>query len=133
MLSNYGIPLGVDLRGGKCSMQKFRHEAEKEKIRKEALETHARLSELFKKDRLAFERERKRIIDELINSVEDEAQRSRLIAFQKSWDKKMRGAGSNHNRFVLAQTFFWDHFYEKWHPSIQKLNALLNPKLSEKL
>jgi hypothetical protein len=106
---------------------------EKEKREKESLEEHARLSKLFKQDRLAFERERKRKTDEVINSVEDEEQRNRLRALQESWDKKMRGAGSRHNRFVLAQTFFWQHFHEIWHPAIEKFNFALNGKTSSKL
>ena len=85
---------------------------EKEKWRRESLEEHARLSELFKKDRFAFENERKRKIDELINSAGDEVERHRLRELQDSWDKKMRNAGSRQNRFVLAQSLFWDHFYE---------------------
>ena len=39
------------------------------------MEGHARLSKLFKEDRLGFERERKRMIDEIINSEEDEEKR----------------------------------------------------------
>jgi hypothetical protein len=103
-------------------------EQEKEKREKESLEKHARLSTLFKEDRFAFEQERKRMIEEIINSVEDEEQRSRLRDFQDLWDKKMRGAGSKHNRFVQAQTFFWEHFHEVWHPSIIKFTRLLGNK-----
>ena len=99
---------------------------EREKIRKEALEEHARLHKLFVEDRLSFERERKRMIDNVINSAEDEELRQALKALQADWDRKMRGAGSRHNRVVLAQTFFWDHFHEKWYPAVQKFNALLN-------
>ena len=87
-------------------MEGLKWEKEKEKREKESLEKHARLSKLFKEDRFAFERERKRMIDEIIISVEDEEQRNRLRVFQKSWDKKMRGAGSRHKRFIQAQTFF---------------------------
>jgi len=109
-------------------MEGLKWEKEKEKREKESLEKHARLSKLFKEDRFAFERERKRMIDEIINSVEDEDQKDRLRVFQESWDKKMRGAGSRHNRFVQAQTLFWEHFHETWHPTIQKFNFLLNSK-----
>ena len=109
-------------------MQRLKWEEEKEKRRKEALERHTRLSKLFKENRFAFERERKRMIDEVINSAEDEEQKNRLRAFQGSWDKKMRGAGSRDNRFVLAQTFFWDHFFETWTPAIQQFNFHLNGK-----
>lgn len=109
-------------------MKRLNWEQEKEKREKESLEEHARLSKLFKQDRFAFERERKRMIDEVINSVEDEEQRNRLRAFQESWDKKMTSAGSKHNRFVQAQTLFWEHFHEIWHPSIVTFNHLLNNK-----
>lgn len=113
-------------------MERLMWEKEKENREKESLEEHARLSKLFKQDRLSFERERKRKIDEVINSAEDEEQRNRLRALQESWDKKMRGAGSRHNRFVLAQTFFWQHFHEIWHPAIEKFNSILNGKVSSK-
>jgi len=109
-------------------MKSLKWGEEKEKREKESLEKHARLSKLFKEDRFAFERERKWMIGEIINSVEDEEQRNRLRGFQESWDKKMRGAGSKHNRFIQAQTFFWEHFHEIWHPSIVKFNCLLNNK-----
>jgi Protein of unknown function (DUF3135) len=109
-------------------MESMTWQKEKEKRKKASLKKHARLSRLFKKDRLAFERERKEMIDEVINSVKDGDQRSRLRAFQASWDKKMRGAGSSHNRFVLAQTFFGEHFHEVWNPAIQKYNVMLNGK-----
>ena len=58
-------------------MEGLKWEKEKEKREKESLEKHARLSKLFKEDRFAFERERKRMIDEIINSVEDEDQKDR--------------------------------------------------------
>ena len=113
-------------------MERLKWEEKKEERRNESLGRHARLSKLFKEDRLTFERERKRMIDQVINSVEDEDQRSRLRALQESWDKKMRGAGSGHNRFVLAQTLFWEHFHEIWHPTIQKFNSTLNGKSDQK-
>ena len=113
-------------------MESLKWQKEKEKREKASLEKHASLSRLFKKDRLAFERERKEMIDEFINSVKDGDQQSRLRAFQASWDKKMRGAGSSHNRFVLAQTFFWEHFHEVWHPAVQKYNVILNGKLDDR-
>ena len=109
-------------------METMKYEQEKEKRRKEALERHARLHKLFVEDRLSFERERKRIIDEFINNVEDKERRDNLRILQDSWDTKMRHAGSEHNRLVLAQTIFWDHFFEKFRPAIQKLNFMLNSK-----
>jgi hypothetical protein len=104
-------------------MDKFIWAEEKEKWRRESLEEHARLSELFRKDRFAFENERKRRIDELINSAGDEEEKERLRALQGSWDKKMRNAGSRHNRFVLAQSLFWEHFYEVWQQALQQLTS----------
>ncbi|MBW1702951.1 MAG: DUF3135 domain-containing protein [Deltaproteobacteria bacterium] len=109
-------------------MESLKWAEEKDKREKEALERHATLSRLFRKDRFAFERERKRMIDEVIGSVKDEEQRNRLRALQERWDKIMKSAGSKHNRFVLAQTFFWEHFHETWHPAILKFNVLLNGK-----
>ncbi len=109
-------------------MDRLKWEEERQKREKESLERHVRLSKLFKEDRFAFERERKRMIQEVIDSSEDEEQRNRLLALQESWDKKMRGAGSRHNRFVPAQTFFWDHFFETWTPAIQQFNLHLNGK-----
>ena len=94
---------------------------EKEEREKKALEGHARPSKQFQEDRLGLERERERMIDEIINSEEDEDKRKGLRALRGSWDKEMRGAGSRHNRFVLAQTLFWEHFHEVWHPNIRKL------------
>lgn len=98
---------------------------EKDKREIRALEKHARLSRLYREDRFAFERERRRLIDEVISSAKDEKLRVRLRSFQESWDRKMRGAGSGHNRFVLAQRLFWEHFHETWKPHIQKLNAII--------
>jgi hypothetical protein len=89
-----------------------------------ALENHRRLHRLFVEDRLAFERERKRTIDGLINSVEEEGLRARLREQQGLWDKRMKHAGSSHNRFVLAQTFFRDHLLQNWLPALRRLNEV---------
>lgn len=99
---------------------------DQEERKKASLEGHSRLSKLFKEDRVSFERERRRLIQEVIQSARDEEQRERLRAFQASWDKRMRGAGSAHNRFVLAQTFFGQHFHNSWLPGIQEFNSALN-------
>lgn len=107
-------------------MQNLNWRQDKAKREKEALERHARLSRLFKKDRFAFERERKRMIDEIICNVKDEDQACTLRDLQAKWDKRMKNAGSNHNRFVLAQALFWEHFHETWHPTLVKYNSMLN-------
>lgn len=110
------------------AMERLNWQEEKEKIEKESLERHARLSKLFKEDRLSFERERKRMIDQVINSTDDEEQRKRLRDLQTTWDRRMKAAGSSHNRFVLAQSLFWSHFHETWHPAIKQLNSTINNK-----
>lgn len=101
---------------------------EKLKREKEALDRHARLSKLFREDRLAFERERRRTLDEFFDAIEDEETRDELKAFQRAWETRMKHAGSAHNRFVLAQTFFWEHFYESWTPAIREFKSLLSGK-----
>ena len=100
-------------------------ELEKRKIEEKALEEHARLSKLFNEDRLTFERERKRMIQEVINGAKDEEQKKRLRSLQKSWDDKMKKAGSKHNRFVLAQHLFWKHIDEKWNPALREYSRSL--------
>ena len=101
---------------------------DKENRKRLSLERHSRLSKLFREDRLAFDRERKRLIEEVIQSASSEERKEKLRALQASWDKRMRGAGSAHNRFVLAQTFFWDHFHNSWLPAIQMFESVLKKK-----
>jgi len=105
---------------------------EKEQRKHQALEEHARLHRLYRENRFAFERERKRMIHDLIGRVEDAEQKKRLWEFQATWEKRMRGAGSDHNRLVLAQCFFWEHVHEKWLPAIQGLDRLLNGRHDKK-
>lgn len=102
-------------------------ESDKEKREQEALERHARLARLFKEDRFAFERERRRMIEEVIESAEDDGQKARLRAFQEDWNRRMKNAGSRQNRFVLAKAFFWEHFHDVWQPAIEEFNRVLNP------
>jgi len=104
---------------------------QKEERDKAALKEHKRLSRLFKKDRFRFELERKEMIADIINSAPDEEQRKNLRSLQATWDRRMKSAGSAHNRYVLAQSFFWEHFHEKWHPAISKANQMLNPPGAE--
>jgi len=60
---------------------------EREQRRKASVERHGRLSRLFREDRLAFERERKRMIQEVLQSAEDPGQREKLCALQAAWEK----------------------------------------------
>ena len=107
-------------------MERTNLQEELEMNREAAVERHMWLHNLFVEDRLGFERERKRMIDEFLNGIDDPDKRDRMIALQKSWDNKMRNAGSAHNRFVLARTFFWSHFHETWQPAIREFSAVLN-------
>jgi len=100
--------------------------AEKEKREAASLAEHQRLSRLFRENRFLFEIERKKMIAEIIDSAGDEEQKNSLRSLQDAWDKRMKSAGSEHNRYVLAQTFFWEHFHEKWHPTIKKSSQALN-------
>lgn len=103
-------------------------EDQKEEREKVALEKHRRLSRLFKEDRFRFELERKTMIADVIDSAPDQEQRENLRSLQATWDRRMKSAGSAHNRYVLAQSFFWEHFHEKWYPAIKKANQVLNPQ-----
>ncbi len=99
---------------------------EKEHRRQKALERHWELHRLYKENRFLFERKCRKMIEDFINSVEDPEIREKLWDLQKAWDKRMQKAGSNHNRFVLAQSFFWDHFYEKWLPTLKGASESLS-------
>ncbi len=103
-------------------MDQKQWEEETEQRKEEYLKRHARMAKLFVEDRLAFERERKRLFDEFFSGIEDEDMRGRLRALQTSFEKRMKNAGSAHNRFVLVQTFFWDHFHNVWQPALERMN-----------
>ena len=113
------------------TMEKLNWEKDRQKREKNALEKHARLHKLYVENRFAFEQERRRIINGFLDNIEDEERKNRLREWQKSWDNKMRHAGSAHNRFILAQALFWRHFEERWHPTIQKANRILNGHRAE--
>jgi len=100
---------------------------QKKEREKAALKKHEQLSRLFREDRFRFELERKKMIAEVIDTAPDEAQRDTLRSIQATWDKRMKSAGSRHNRYVLAQSFFWEHFHEVWHPAIKKASQVLTP------
>jgi hypothetical protein len=103
-------------------MEQFQWDEEAEQRKEQYLKRHERMAKLFVEDRLTFERERKRLLDEFFNGIEDEGMRGRLRALQASFEKRMKNAGSAHNRFVLAQTFFWDHFHNIWQPGLARMN-----------
>ena len=104
---------------------------QKEEREKAALKEHTRLSKLFKEDRFRFELERRETIADVIASAPNPELREKLRCMQSTWDRRMKSAGSAHNRYVLAQSFFWEHFHEKWHPAIKEANQVLNPPGAE--
>lgn len=99
---------------------------EKPEREKAALERHERLSKLFRENRFLFEMEVRKMRDAVIDNAPDESLRQKLRAIQNDWDRKLNGAGTRDNRFVLARTFFWEHFNDVWLPGIQQVNIRLN-------
>src|ERR1035437_1631176 len=67
------------------AMDRFQWEEEKEQRRAEYLKWHAQMAKLFGEGRLAFERERKRLLDEFFNGIENEDMRRRLRVLQTSF------------------------------------------------
>jgi len=118
------------------SMENICRKTEKQKREKEALECHDQLHRLFTEDRLSFEKERKRMIDEFFKNIKDKKIKKKLWELQIKWDKNMKNADSEHNRFVLAKKMFWDHFHENWNPAINEFDSLLKeinaPSLNKK-
>lgn len=113
-------------------MEKFNLEEELEAIEEKAIAKHERLHKLFKENRFAFEIERKRMINEVIESANSKSQEKRLRAIQNSWDNKMKKAGSKNNRLVLAQHLFWEHFNNTWNPLIQECSKELRGMVGQK-
>jgi uncharacterized protein DUF3135 len=93
---------------------------EQEERERICLKEHDRLAELFQKDRLSFERERKRLIEDIIAAAPGEKYRANLTLMQLRVDKILGAAGSQHNRFVMMQTLFWDHIVNVWIPALNR-------------
>ena len=89
-------------------MEMKRWEDAKEEREKQALAFHDRMSTLFSEDRLAFEREKRKLVKEAIDLARSPEEKEKLQALQNVIDRKMRSAGSEHNRLVLMQQLFWD-------------------------
>lgn len=83
------------------------------------LEEHDRLHRLFVVDRLSFERERKRLIDETINWSQSKTGTNTLRELQNKWDAILRHACSEHNRFILIQMLFWEQVRNVWLPALK--------------
>ncbi len=114
-------------------MEKFNWEEERKTVNENAAAQHERLHKLFNENRFAFEIERKRMINEIIEGAANEAQKKRLREIQESWDTKMKNAGSKNNRLVLAQHLFWDHVENIWNPFIQECSRELKSLIRQKV
>ncbi len=101
-------------------VRKLQRDVEREDRKRKALQEHARLARLFREDRLAFEREKRRMVREVIDSASSEEQRLKLQAIQESWDRRMRGAKLPENRLVLAKHFFFEHIRTMWRPLLEQ-------------
>ena len=88
---------------------------------------HKRLSKLFRENPEEFEAERVCMIEELIENAPPE-QQLKLRAIQAKWDATMKKAGSESNRLAMAQSMFWNNFFDEWKPTFDKLNSSLNKK-----
>ena len=113
-------------------METLDWEQGREQREKEAREEHGRLYRLFRENRFAFELERKRAIETVIQSAPTEEQREQLRALQASWDHRLKNSGPPENRFILAKTLFWDHFHRVWDPGIQQVTQALSGRLDQK-
>ena len=106
-------------------MEIFDWEEEREVVSKKAVTEHERLHKLFNENRFAFEIERKKMINNVIENAPTETQKKKLKAIQESWDNKMKKAGSKNNRLVLAQHLFWEHVNNIWNPLLQECSREL--------
>ena len=113
-------------------MEIFNWEEERKIVNKKAIAQHERLHKLFNENRFEFEIEKRKMINEIIDSARSEEQKKRLRALQDSWDKKMKKAGSKHNRFVIAQHLFWNHVENIWNPFLQSCSRELRTLIRQK-
>ncbi len=104
-------------------MEKF--EDNREKFKERALDKHKFMSELYKKNRFMFEIEVKKEIEALIKSAPEELQ-PMLKETQEYWNSKMKGAGSKHNRLVLAEQILMDQFVNVFQPAVKNAETALN-------
>lgn len=90
--------------------------------RQQFLDEHDRLANLFKDDRFAFERERKRIIKE---SIDHMYTRDRRRLQQQELDRILSSTGSSDNRFAMIQALFWHNLFQKWQPALHNNSTTL--------
>lgn len=86
---------------------------------------HDKMSKLFKEDPEAFEKETKKLTEELITSASPENQ-LKLRLIQSKWDNMMNKGNDPHNRLVFAQSILINHLVEEFHPKMQEASQKLN-------
>lgn len=94
---------------------------DKEEIRKNAEKEHKRLSDLYRENPFCFEKEKRRLIREVIDSAPEYMQED-LKEFQKKIDEELK-KGGRQNRFAVIQSLFWNHFFDVWKPTFDELKS----------
>jgi hypothetical protein len=113
-------------------MEEFNWDEEHKKIEENALIEHERLNRLFTDNRFAFELEKRRLINQIINSARSESEKEKLRAIQDAWDNRMKMAGSKQNRLALARHLFFDHVENIWNPTINECSRELGSLIRSK-
>jgi len=106
---------------------------DKKKIWKQnSQDEHEQMSRLFRENRFSFELERKKKISACINNAPNLKKKEELQEIQNNIDRILNNSGSEHNRFVLMQMFFWDQVKGQFNPRLkdykEKLDSLDKPK-----
>lgn len=99
-------------------MKELNRDEERKTVEEKAIEEHERLYELFKSNRFAFEQEKRRLVNQVIDSAGSEAEKEKLRAIHDAWDNRMKRAGSKENRLTLAKHMFFDHVENIFNPAI---------------
>jgi hypothetical protein len=113
-------------------MEEFNWDEEQKKIEADALIEHERLNRLFKENRFEFELEKRRLINQIIESARSESEKEKLRVIQNEWDNRMKKAGSKQNRLTLARHLFFDHVENIWNPTINEFSRDLGSLIRNK-
>ncbi len=101
-----------------------KEEESRQKREQEALVEHERMSKLFQESPAAFEMERRRQIVETIAKCNNLSIKNRLKESQKEFDRIMNGAGSDVNRFNMAEALLWHAVTNKFKPALQMFTQI---------
>jgi hypothetical protein len=84
------------------------------------LSFHEKMSKLFKENPEAFETERKRLIEEIIQNAPPN-QQLKLRVIQAKVDGALKRAGEE-NRLAVMEGLFWEDFLGSFAPTMRGLN-----------